>query len=119
MTNIFKISIYFLILFLFFNCSDEEVAQKESGLISLEGKWMISPSEDDSAILDFSAAAGEAVYSTQNNQISYILLSDGKGVRIQSLDESVPRGYFLFVDRKKDSWTGIWDEKLVRLILQQ
>lgn len=104
-------------------CSDQEEDIKENGSIELEGIWKISPS-DKGATLNFTIEPGYGVLESKNQEPSsgtktFVLLSDGKGVRIQDPGSSTPIGYFLFSDRKGDAWVGIWDEELVRLIRQK
>lgn len=120
--NITILGIIF-ILFFSINCSEEQSDLKTEGPMQLEGVWEILPSSSHSR-LDFNTKSGYAILITDINlegflsqeSKEYILLSDGKGVRIQSESETVPTGYFLFQDRKKKVWLGLWKEELVRLV---
>ena len=120
-----RILLISIFVFLYFNCSEEEKTNFSEGPISLEGIWSIQPSEDGN-LLDFSTKPGYAILidSMKLHKVDFdksqefVLLSDGKGVRIQSERETVPTGYFLYQDRKKEVWLGLWQDKLVRLVLQ-
>ena len=120
-----KIFLFSILVFLSYNCSEDEKNNLTEGPISLEGIWSIQPSKDGS-LLDFSSKPGYAILkdatSSQkvyfDNTKEFVLLSDGKGVRIQSENETVPTGYFLYQDRKKEVWMGLWQDNLVRLVLQ-
>ena len=132
MKNLFRIpanfhvflSILIICLSFLFTCSDDDHQTKEEGPIQLDGVWDILPSDTHSS-LDFDTKSGYAILRTDLNlegflsseSKEFILLSDGKGVRIQSESDTVPTGYFLFQDRKKEVWLGLWKEELVRLIL--
>jgi hypothetical protein len=105
------------------SCSEVEEDIKENGVIELEGIWKLSPTITETT-LNFTIEPGYGILETKENKATtatrrFILLSDGKGVRIQDPDSSTPLGYFLFSDRKGDAWVGIWDEELVRLIRQK
>lgn len=125
--NTVSVSILSLILAFFListlSCKDDEMDYKEEGPIQLEGIWEIHPSATH-AKLDFNTKSGYATLITDTNiegflsreTSEFILLSDGKGVRIQGESETVPTGYFLFQDRKKEVWLGLWKEELVRLV---
>lgn len=118
--------LFFLIGFIVittFACKDDEQDYKDEGPIQLEGVWEILPSASHSK-LDFNIKSGYATLIKDRNiegflareTTEFILLSDGKGVRIQGESETVPTGYFLFQDRKKEVWLGLWKEELVRLV---
>lgn len=115
--------------FSFCNPEDELPAiRTEDGVA---GVWEISP-VSVAEMLDFDREPGLVVWtSTPPTQGAaspmkkpfpqeeiYLVLSDGVGIRIQKSEETTPTGYFLFKDRKEGTWTGIWKEELVRLLLR-
>lgn len=112
----FSIIVFFLFS-MTFHCSDEK---EESGLIpklDVEGIWKISPS-DTKEKFDFNRKQGYVVSYLEETEetVEYRVIDDGDGIRIQRMEDTSPKGYFLFNDRKKLSWTGIWNDELVRLI---
>jgi hypothetical protein len=115
-----KQCLYFLvcgIIFFHFACSETEEDENLIQSVELNGIWEISPS-DSGERLDFSSEPGYALLSDQTriHSLKLTLLSDGSGLRIQDFSETSPIGYFLWKDRKKESWTGIWRESLVRMV---
>ncbi|MCC5814355.1 MAG: hypothetical protein JJT78_06330 [Leptospira sp.] len=114
--NIFTICIL-SILILMVNCSDSEREESTKSSELVSGSWRISPSDEEEK-MDFDAIAG-AVVVTKNSipfQEEFNLIDDGVGIRIQKNNETSPKGYFLYNDRRKGAWTGIWKDELVRLI---
>jgi hypothetical protein len=98
-------------------CSDSEKEEIDRSQEFVTGSWKISPSDEEEK-MDFDTLAGGVVV-TKNSlpfREEFNLIDDGVGVRIQKNDETSPKGYFLYNDRRKGSWTGIWKDELVRLI---
>lgn len=117
----FLISILLILPFAF-SCSDDEEAKNQfSNSSTIQGLWRISPS-DEIQSLDFDTSPGIVVLKLESNDSifktkeDFVLLDDGKGIRIQRKNESMPTGYFLYSDKKGNSWTGLWNDELVRLI---
>lgn len=109
-----------LVLILFWSgillfCNEKELELKNITITDMQGKWKIS-NQDPEGILDFSRKPGYVIYQKQGEEYEFILLNDGEGLRIQSYESTQPEGYFLWNDKRGNTWTGIWKDELVRLI---
>ncbi len=115
----FKIFILLFFIFLFLvSCGENDEISKKFSSHKIQGQWKISNIEKGE-ILDFDSKPGFAILRKPNGSEieEYVLLDDGVGIRVQKVTSSQPEGYFLWSDRKGNSWVGIWREDLTRLIL--
>lgn len=110
--------IILFILLICFNCkenSKDEVLFQKFDTSKFDGnKWKILPSNNE-----FISFEKDKTYHMKENQkVLLHVLEDSRGLRFQYNEhDSTPLGYFLFIEKSKNSWGGVFEDKIVRLEL--
>lgn len=93
--------------------NDSQMKDIDLKTLSLYGEWKVIPSFDEKIV--FYQEGRIVLLSPQKESNLYIKTDkDGLGF-FHNHDDLKPFGYFLYDERGKNEWFGVWDGKFVKL----
>ncbi|MCB1177515.1 MAG: hypothetical protein KDK36_08055 [Leptospiraceae bacterium] len=116
MSNFKKIALIFIII-ISYNCKkkDKEIPLlKDYDTKQLIGTWDIIPSKGERIV--FEPGNKVRIIDENGDPATVYVKSDKNGIRfLKAKNDITPIGYFLFTEKKKDLWSGIWKKEVVRM----
>lgn len=96
--------------------SKPELKNVDLKQLSMYGEWEIQPSTKKRSIVfdENEAVYLKTIYGNSNLKLE----EDKKGIYFFHKDDNSIYGYFLYSERGKKEWFGIWEDNLVKLRLK-
>lgn len=107
--------IYSLLFFILISgCSKKnpDLAPADFSTNKIAGKWKIVPSSSNEYLI-FSLE--KAYLANDSGKIDLEINPDSLGIKL--MDGGRLAGYFVFTEKNRSKWKGIWDDNLVELWL--